>query len=86
MPALAIFGISVGLGFVVWGIIAAQYLMRGPTTPPPPDGSSGKNRVIRGGSWVDVALGCSSPNRFYANPRLGNSVQGFRLAAVPSRE
>jgi hypothetical protein len=26
MPALAIFGISVGLGFVVWGIIAGQYL------------------------------------------------------------
>jgi hypothetical protein len=26
MPALAIFGISVGLSFVVWGIIAAQYL------------------------------------------------------------
>src|SRR5438445_13230733 len=26
MPALAVFGISVGLSFVVWGIIAAQYL------------------------------------------------------------
>jgi hypothetical protein len=26
MPLLAIFGASVGLGFVVWGIIAAQYL------------------------------------------------------------
>jgi hypothetical protein len=26
MPALAIFGISVGLSFVVWGIIAGQYL------------------------------------------------------------
>jgi formylglycine-generating enzyme required for sulfatase activity len=46
--------------------------------------SSGKNRVVRGGSWVDVALTCSSANRFYDNPRRGNSVQGFRLAAVPS--
>src|SRR6516165_8092998 len=26
MPPLAIFGISVGLSFVVWGIVAAQYL------------------------------------------------------------
>ena len=26
MPVLAIFGISVGLSLVVWGIIAAQYL------------------------------------------------------------
>jgi hypothetical protein len=26
MPPLAIFGISVGLSFLVWGIIAAQYL------------------------------------------------------------
>jgi formylglycine-generating enzyme required for sulfatase activity len=56
----------------------------GPTTPPPPGGPSGRNRVIRGGSWVDVALGCSSVNRFYYNPRLGNSVQGFRIAAVPA--
>jgi RNA polymerase sigma factor (sigma-70 family) len=56
----------------------------GPITPPPPAGPSGRNRVIRGGSWVDVALGCSSANRGDYNPRLGNSVQGFRLAAVPA--
>jgi formylglycine-generating enzyme required for sulfatase activity len=56
----------------------------GPITPPPPDDSSGKNRVIRGGSWIDPPLGCTSANRFYYNPRLGNSVQGFRLAAVPA--
>ena len=57
----------------------------GPIAPPPP-GGSGKNRVIRGGSWVDVALGCSSAIRGDYNPRLGNSVQGFRLAAVASGE
>jgi RNA polymerase sigma factor (sigma-70 family) len=55
-----------------------------PGVPPPPDGSSGKNRVIRGGSWVEPPLGCTSANRFYSNPRDGNSVQGFRLAAVPA--
>ena len=53
--------------------------------PPPPDGSSGRNRVVRGGSWIDPPAGCSSANRFYSNPRLGNSVQGFRIAAVPSQ-
>jgi formylglycine-generating enzyme required for sulfatase activity len=58
----------------------------GPTTPHPLDGSSGRNRVIRGGSWIDPPLGCTSANRFYDNPRIGNSVQGFRLAAVPSGE
>jgi RNA polymerase sigma factor (sigma-70 family) len=52
--------------------------------PPPPNGSSGKNRVVRGGSWIDPPLGCSSANRFYSNPQRGNSVQGFRLAAVPA--
>jgi formylglycine-generating enzyme required for sulfatase activity len=58
----------------------------GSFTPPPPNGSSGKNRVIRGGSWVDVALGCSSAIRADYNPRLGNCVQGFRVAAVPFSE
>ena len=71
----------------------------GPTTPPPPvpppplpdgtpgppDATSARNRVIRGGSWVDVALGCTSANRFYS-PGFGNSVQGFRVAAVPASE
>jgi RNA polymerase sigma factor (sigma-70 family) len=56
----------------------------GPITPPPPDGSSGKNRVVRGGSYLDVAPTGRSANRFYYNPRLGNSVQGFRIAAVPA--
>jgi RNA polymerase sigma factor (sigma-70 family) len=56
----------------------------GPATPPPPEGSSGRNRVVRGGDWLGPALDCSSANRFYCNPHRGNSVQGFRLAAVPA--
>jgi RNA polymerase sigma factor (sigma-70 family) len=56
-------------------------------TPGPPDATSARNRVIRGGSWLDVALGCSSVNRFYCPPdRGGNGVQGFRLAAVPASD
>jgi RNA polymerase sigma factor (sigma-70 family) len=59
----------------------------GPITPPPPDGSSGGNRVVRGGSWIDNPLTCTSASRFYTPPdRGGNSVQGFRLAAVPTSE
>ncbi|HEV3081168.1 MAG TPA: sigma-70 family RNA polymerase sigma factor, partial [Gemmataceae bacterium] len=57
-----------------------------PGVPPPPDGTSGRNRVVRGGSWNQPPLGCTSANRFYYNPRLGDSVQGFRLAAVPARQ
>jgi hypothetical protein len=40
MPAQAIFGISVGLSFVVWGIIAAQYLW-------PALGSLPRDRALR---------------------------------------
>jgi hypothetical protein len=40
MPALAIFGISIGLSFVVWGIIAAQYLW-------PALGSLPRTRALR---------------------------------------
>lgn len=46
--------------------------------------STAKNRVIRGGSWLDVAAGCSSTNRFYYNPGMQSRVQGFRIAAVPA--
>lgn len=42
---------------------------------------TGTNRVIRGGSWLDVADGCRSANRFYFNPNLGNGVVGFRITA-----
>lgn len=55
-------------------------------TPGPPDATSARNRVIRGGSWVDNPLTCTSANRFYTPPDFGNSVQGFRIAAVPSGE
>src|SRR5262249_30953602 len=34
-------------------------------TPGPPDATSAKNRVIRGGSWIEPPLGCTSANRFY---------------------
>jgi RNA polymerase sigma factor (sigma-70 family) len=56
----------------------------GSITPPPPDGASGRTRVVRGGSYLDVALTCRSANRFHYNPRLGSCVDGFRLAAAPA--
>jgi formylglycine-generating enzyme required for sulfatase activity len=58
----------------------------GPTTPPAPGGPLVRNRVVRGGCWIDPAAGCTSTNRFEANPQLGNGVDGFRVAAIPSSE
>src|SRR5262249_22749315 len=44
----------------------------GSTTPPPPGGPLVRNRVIRGGSWIEPPAGCTSSNRFYSIPHLGN--------------
>ncbi|MDP6460481.1 MAG: formylglycine-generating enzyme family protein, partial [Gemmatimonadota bacterium] len=39
---------------------------------------SGSDRVIRGGSWYDFALGCRSANRGNYGPGYANAVIGFR--------
>lgn len=41
--------------------------------------SSGSGRVIRGGSWINVARNLRSANRYFSDPgRRGYNV-GFRL-------
>lgn len=46
-----------------------------------PEGpSSGKNRVLRGGSWYYSAWICRVSNRFYSYPVERNNKYGFRLA------
>jgi sulfatase modifying factor 1 len=70
----------------VWEWCSDFYGSRLPGGKDPIGPSSGKNRVVRGGSWIDPALGCTSANRFYYNPRLGSGVDGFRIAAAPSSE
>jgi formylglycine-generating enzyme required for sulfatase activity len=45
---------------------------------------SGSHRVIRGGSWRDMARGCRSAERYWDEPGIRFFVIGFRLAQVPS--
>ena len=55
--------------------LIAQTNPIGPTT--------GVDRVIRGGSWLDGAQDCRSAFRF-SDPPDGNDVRsGFRLAFIP---
>jgi formylglycine-generating enzyme required for sulfatase activity len=48
--------------------------------------TSGVARVIRGGSWYDVAQGCRSAFRGRDSPDVRDFSLGFRPALVPSRE
>ena len=43
--------------------------------------SSGSLRVLRGGSWLDGAIGCRAASRSYYNPaHQDSSIYGFRVA------
>ena len=45
----------------------------------PTGASSGPDRVLRGGSWYDIAYGCRTAIRFGVNPDDGDDYGGFRL-------
>ncbi|MFC1606981.1 SUMF1/EgtB/PvdO family nonheme iron enzyme [Candidatus Latescibacterota bacterium] len=45
----------------------------------PPGPSSGSDRVIRGGSWIESAKGCRSARRKGFNPKKDYSDIGFRI-------
>ncbi|MBX7221387.1 MAG: SUMF1/EgtB/PvdO family nonheme iron enzyme [Blastocatellia bacterium] len=55
----------------------------------PTDGSAREDepekkfRVLRGGSWLDVARYCRAARRLNLGPEIGISGAGFRVAAVP---
>jgi len=55
------------------------------TSPPvnPQGPSSGSNRVLRGGVWVDFSNGCRASCRSYFNPVVSYDVVGFRVARTP---
>ena len=42
--------------------------------------SSGSSRVIRGGSWINIAIQCCITNRDYYSSSTRNTNLGFRLA------
>ena len=45
--------------------------------------TGGPVRIIRGGSWVSIALSCRSASRNYLNPDFNNNSIGFRLVLGP---
>jgi len=44
-----------------------------------PDAPAIPMRVLRGGSWVDLAKVCRTANRSAFDPSKGNDFSGFRL-------
>ena len=52
---------------------------RGPQTNPTGP-TSGSSRVLRGGSWHDVAMYCRSSYRYGSSPSIAYTYLGFRLA------
>ncbi len=46
----------------------------------PRGAASGSRRVLRGGSWFDLAFGCRSARRASLNPSNHSLYYGFRLA------
>ena len=51
------------------------------TDPQGPE--NGSNRVLRGGSWLNLAKGCRSASRNSHDPTYGDCYIGFRVALVP---
>ena len=50
----------------------------------PQGSSSGSNRVLRGGSWNNIASNCTSSNRFNYYPSYELDYYGFRLVRALS--
>jgi uncharacterized protein (TIGR02996 family) len=48
--------------------------------------AGGSARVIRGGGWRFIGVGCRASSRYSYGPALRDNSLGFRLAAVPSGE
>ena len=64
---------------------AADYYSSSPVTDPTgPATGSGSGRVIRGGSWDDVAVDLRSASRFGASPVSSDHTIGFRLVRAGS--
>ena len=53
------------------------------TVTDPQGGASGASRVVRGGSWRDLAHDCTVGKRYYYSPYFRVNRLGFRLACLP---
>jgi formylglycine-generating enzyme required for sulfatase activity len=62
--------------------LSSAYYQSSPSTNPPGP-SSGTERVLRGGSWLNNSLGCRSSTRGFDTPGIVNYDCGFRAARTP---
>lgn len=60
----------------VWDWYDSDYPTRPPPDPLGPD--AGSLRVLRGGSWLNLARYCRAANRYHEGPGLRGSRVGFR--------
>jgi len=68
----------------VWEWVADWYGDYAPDSVTDPTGpSSGFGRVVRGGSWSNVAVSCRSANRTFKNPGSMDYNYGFRVVLYP---
>ena len=59
------------------------YLLSGEAIDPV--GITGTERVLRGGSWSELAFGCRSAYRYYQTPSYLSMITGFRVALAPMK-
>jgi formylglycine-generating enzyme required for sulfatase activity len=52
-------------------------------TDDPTGPATGSDRVLRGGSWINVTGNCRSANRFWITPVYRSDDLGFRVSQVP---
>ncbi len=63
-----------------WDWYGDTYYTQSRGTSDPRGASSGTDRVLRGGSWVSIAIGSRCAVRFWSRPDVVFSVSGFRPA------
>ncbi len=76
---LQIFDMSGNVWEWCWDIYGSY--PSGPQTNPT-GSTSGTNRVLRGGSWYNVASYCTVSNRYSSSATFGSSGVGFRVCRV----
>jgi len=68
----------------VWEWCADRYERYSSSSQTNPKGpAKGSDRVVRGGSWINVAQDCRVSSRNYWGPDTRSGHLGFRVASSP---
>jgi formylglycine-generating enzyme required for sulfatase activity len=77
-----LFDMHGNVGEWCWDWYDGDYYANSPEADPRGP-ASGKQRVVRGGSWMVNESSCRSASRFWQLPNEGNYYTGFRVARTP---